>query len=261
MKKQIILGLMALTLTLSACGNDAAGVEEQAENVQESVVESAEEVVASEEEEDAETEEAETEDADQEEIGTEEESEEEDTDQGEFSRGVVQDNTYESVFLKVGCALGDEWAIADDTELLQLSGVVYDTLDESEFFETLDTSGLIYDFYAATEDQSLNIVIQDLNSAGSSMDLNEETYVDLAKGQMKEALSSIGYEDVSLEQSTITIAGKEHASLAISATVQSIPLYEKQVYIKVGEYMGVITAASYNEDRTDELLALFYEIQ
>lgn len=49
----------------------------------------------------------------------------------------------------------------------------------------------------------------------------------------------------------------DHSTLRVTSTISEIPVYELMVCVKEGNYMGVITLASYLEDTTEEMAALF----
>ncbi len=60
-----------------------------------------------------------------------------------------------------------------------------------------------------------------------------------------------------VEKATVSFAGADHAALKLTGEIQGIPLCETIVLVKNGPYIFVITAATFYEDATADLLALF----
>ena len=88
-----------------------------------------------------------------------------------------------------------------------------------------------------------------------------EAVVEAGQEQIVGALESMGLTDIATETITRNFKGEEHAGMKISGKVEDVLMYEQQVVVKLGNYLAVITAASYNEDTTDEVLDAFYAVQ
>ncbi|MBR1930037.1 MAG: hypothetical protein IJ833_00985 [Lachnospiraceae bacterium] len=268
MKKKTLLAVIALSVMLTACARSTEGVtgqvtaneEAATEAVEEEAVET-EEAEAADAEAEEETEAAEDADSQENEETDAEDAETEDSDET-VSKGSVQGGTYTNEFLKFGCAFDDEWTIAGDEELLSLSGFVADALDNESYKAAIEKNGMVYDLYASRNGglESVNIVLQDAGILFQAV-ATEEAVVEASMSQLEDALGSMGFEDLTSNAITRTFAGKEHAGLTVQGNYQGMAMYEQQVCIKVGNYLAVVTAASYNEDTTDSILDMFYEVQ
>jgi len=266
LKKRFICSIFALSLALTACGtnaNNVTGTVTELESSVESTDTTEESSTAEETEVEVESEiEPAEEEATIEEADAEEAAIEVTTSEETASRGTMQGGVYENAFFGIGCSFDDSWTIAGEEEILEMSGLVADSLSETSLSDALSKVDLVYDLYAMQDDglTSLNIIMQDLGSI-ASIALTEKSYIELSSPQSVEALSQIGFEDVTSTISDITFAGQNHPCDAISGTTEGIALYEKQVCIIVDHYIAIVTAASYVEDTTDDLLAMFYAVQ
>ncbi len=180
----------------------------------------------------------------------------------EFSFGTTTANKYESNFLGLGAELGESWEFYTDDQIMTLNNLTLDMLDE-DIRERLSEADVIYDMYAVNTDnaQSVNIVFEKLGLVNSVV-MSEDQYIEatLADTALVDALESVGYTDITAEKSTATVGGKERKSIKITAQINGILFYEELACLKVGDYIGVITVASVNEDNTADIFAEFYNI-
>lgn len=176
--------------------------------------------------------------------------------------GSIQGGTYENAFLGIGCVLDSNWSIATDEEMAQLNGIVADAITDEVLSEAIQNSGVVYDLYA-TADQglvSMNIVLENLGVLyGIAMD--EETYVNSSLDQLKTALTSMGMTDVTVEATTVKLAGADHAAVQVHGLYQDVDFYELVVCVKADTYMAAVTVGSYYEDVTDTVIDMFYAVE
>lgn len=242
MKKLMALILaLLLVLSLGSCGGSPSGTVTPAES---SEPEQAAEPVETEEPEQA---------AEPEEPAQPEEA---------LEIGTVQGGTYTNEFLGITCTLGEEWTIASEEELLDMAGLTADAIADEDLAETIQNSGLIYDFYATAQDGliSLNVVIEDLGVL-YGLALDENGYLEASQEELAQAMESIGLEDGEVTIGTMTFAGQDHGCSQVVGTLYEVPFYETQVCVKVGNYMAVVTAASFQEDVTGDLLGMFTAVE
>ena len=92
-----------------------------------------------------------------------------------------------------------------------------------------------------------------------------QDYINLAIDEVKlkttrglsTALGQMGMEDVKLNKQSFAFAGQDRFSVLITATYNGIPVYERMVLIKSGNYMSAITAFSLDQARLDGIFDLF----
>ena len=156
------------------------------------------------------------------------------------------------------CDLPDDWNIVDEASLAELNGLTEKTFGDDEISALLKKNGTAMIFYAQANDtmQTLNIVAENLNLL-YTLGLDEDGYVDAALPTLETSLTANGFTDVQIEKSTTTFLGREYVCISVCVTLQGAPLYETLIPVKSGSTVYVITAASYMEDHTGDLLACF----
>lgn len=154
--------------------------------------------------------------------------------------------------------LPDDWNLVDEASLAELNGLTEKTFGDEEIDALLKKNGTAMVLYAQSDDtmQTLNIVAENLNLL-YTLSLDEEAYIDAAIPTVESGLAANGFTDIQIEKSTTTFLGSEHVCISICVTLQGAPLYETLVPVKSGSTVYVITAASYMEDRTGDVLACF----
>ncbi len=229
MKKTMGL-MLCMALLLSAVG--CSGEEDVRGTVEEAVT----------------TEAAENSDAD-----TDAETEEE-----AFEFGEVDANVYENKFIGIGCSLSDEWGFYSDEEIKELNNMATDMAGE-EFAEAVADAQMIYDMYAVHSDgmSSINVNLENVGLAKIALvDVAES--LESSKSVLEDAFSNMGYEDISIESTTVTIDGEEFAALNVSASYSGMNMYELVFSGKAGKYMWTTTIGTFGEDSTQELFDTFY---
>lgn len=180
--------------------------------------------------------------------------------QGEGRFGVLSGNTYSNSFFGIGWTLDDSWTYYNQTQLLELSGIAADSVQDEELEELLEESSTVFDMYAYKNDgtASINVVIERIDAA-QSMLYTESAYVDLSAEQLQESMKSMGMANVEVETGLEAVAGQKHVGLFLQGEYNDVGFYERLVCIKSGVYIASVTVASYGEDTTRELLALIQE--
>lgn len=169
--------------------------------------------------------------------------------------GVTDGNTYTNAYFGMGCTLDESWSVANETQLAEIFGATEETLSDL----ALDTKGLGYAFYASKDEglTSMNIVMENLGLIYGSV-LSEQAYVEQSAAGLPAAMENLGMTNVKAEAITVTFAGSEHAAIKLTAEMSGIAFYETLVCVKQDRYIAVITAASYVEDSTADILAQFH---
>lgn len=190
--------------------------------------------------------------------GTNEEGQSTETD---YEMGSINGGAYTNTFLGIGCTLDENWTYYSDEQLLELNGLVADAVQDEDIAQMLKDNEVIYDMYAAADDGmvSMNICFENLGVLyGTALD--ESSYIDMASENAVQALESMGYSSLSYEKKTVDFAGAERQCLAITGTIQEVPCYEEVICIKEGNYMAVITLASFYENILEDMRGLFYAV-
>ena len=166
--------------------------------------------------------------------------------------GAVDGNTYTNETLGLRCELGDNWYVYSEAELASLMGVVADSLSDSIIGDAIDNNQSVTVFFAmdTTTYGNINITI----SKDSMSALGEENFVALMVPQMKPLLEQSGFENVTCTEAEFEFAGQTHTGIDITATVQGMTVYERQVYLMADSCMYVVTATAYEENGAQAML-------
>ena len=169
--------------------------------------------------------------------------------------GTVDGNTYTNETLGLRCELGDNWYVYSEAELASLMGVVADSLSDSIIGDAIDNNQSVTVFFAmdTTTYGNINITI----SKDSMSALGEENFVALMVPQMKPLLEQSGFENVTCTEAEFEFAGQTHTGIDITATVQGMTVYERQVYLMADSCMYVVTATAYEENGAQAMLDTF----
>jgi hypothetical protein len=95
--------------------------------------------------------------------------------------------------------------------------------------------------------------------------LDEKAVLDATMQQkdvMIQAYAQGGIAVESMEIVTVTFCGEEHYALKTVGQTQGVYCYFLQVFdFWLGQYSMTITAASFVEDSTEDVLAMFYAVE
>ena len=169
--------------------------------------------------------------------------------------GTVDGNTYTNETLGLRCELDANWYVYTEAELASLMGVVADSLSDSIIGDAIDNNQSVTVFFAmdTTTYGNINITI----SKDSMSALGEENFVALMVPQMKPLLEQSGFENVTCTEAEFEFAGQTHTGIDITATVQGMTVYERQVYLMADSCMYVVTATAYEENGAQAMLDTF----
>lgn len=169
--------------------------------------------------------------------------------------GTVEGNTYTNETLGLRCEMGDSWYVYSEAELASLMGVVADSFSDSVIGDAIENNQSVTVFFAMDTATygNINITI----SKDSMSALGEENFVALMVPQLKPLLEQSGFENVTCTEAEFEFAGQTHTGVDITATVQGMTAYERQVYLMADSCMYVVTATAYEENGTQAMLDTF----
>lgn len=183
----------------------------------------------------------------------------------EFQTGTIENNTYSNEFFGIGCQLDDTWKVLNEEEIAERSGLVVDTMEEGGLDDSMRTAmengSVVFDFFAQKKDNTaaINITVGNIGVLYGAA-LTEEGYIDATEEQMMQSVETIGYENVTTEKTTITLAGTEHAALKLTGEYSGISIYQTMVVLRKGIYVGCVAFSCGGEDFADDLITLFYAL-
>lgn len=181
-----------------------------------------------------------------------------------FGVGSAQGNSYWNDALQIGCTMSDEWYFYTDEEIMENVQSTAGQLKE-ELAEMVKEAGTMMDMMAVNTEtgENVNVNLERLSLANSLL-MTESAYVEVSLNQIKQladTLEQLGMEDISVETGEMEFLGETHACLRVHGSLQGIDMYETLVVVKTGRTMIAVTACSYWEDTTEEILSNFYREQ
>ena len=146
-------------------------------------------------------------------------------------------------------------------QIAELNGFLTDGTSDEDRKKLMENSQSVQDMYASSTDglMTINVVFQNMGLLlGTTMSAQE--YAELHVTQLPDAMAAYGFEDVTASVTTAELAGEERPAIALTATIQDIPVYERIVCLRQGNYIYCVTLCSYTEDVTSQMAELFYAL-
>ena len=182
-------------------------------------------------------------------------------DEEELEMGSVNGGTYTNTFAGIGCTLDETWVFYTKEQIAELNGFLTDGTSDEDMKKLMENSQSVQDMYASSTDglMTINVVFQNMGLLlGTTMSAQE--YAELHVTQIPDAMAAYGFEDVAASVTTAELAGEERPAIALTATIQDIPVYELIVCLRQGNYIYCVTLCSYTEDVTAQMAELFYAL-
>ena len=175
--------------------------------------------------------------------------------------GETVNNVYTNGFLGITCQLDAQWTVFNKEQLAQLMGLTSDLMNNDAVENAMENGTVVMAFYAQSLDGTLNmnIALERLSLANGIL-MDEESYVELAKDQLKTALETAGCTNVTVEPAKFQFAGAERHGAKVYANLQGVDVYENIICIKNGNYMACVVVCSAGTDTTESMMAMFRKL-
>lgn len=174
--------------------------------------------------------------------------------------GEMRDSVYENAFFGFGCTLDDSWTVPSQ-EMIDNRASTEEVVIGEVFPEAGDPASLLtlshYDMDVLSESSAANI---NIILESSVQDYNEEVYTDSSIAPLIQALEMMDAQKISVGKAKITFIGEERFGLSIYFELDDTAVYQKIIYLAKGQQLACIGVASYIDDRTNELIELFYPL-
>lgn len=239
MKKNIFIPLLFLTVVMTACSNSA-----KSETTASTTAAAETTTVATTTTEAPTTAETTTQAA-----VIEEESHAEDDIQ--FYRGKKENNVYtNSVFNIKFDAPANGYKMQSRDNIAQMRDIF---IKQSGMSQEEADSSIYMDVYATSENgkgvSSVNVVIEKMGTP-----FENETELAKVVDNLQNQYKAAGMVNVSVESDKARFNGKETIALNATDTSGDYTVYRKQIYIKSGNFMAIITASSTSEEKAQKAL-------
>lgn len=175
-----------------------------------------------------------------------------------FGAGTSDGNTYWNETLSIGCTMDENWYFYSDEEIMENVQATAGQLKD-DLAEAIKDAGSMMDMMAVNQEtgENVNVNLERLSVVNSLL-VDEAKYVELSLAQLGDALEQMGITVSDIGQDEMEFAGSKHPCIRLTGTIEGFELFETLVVVKTGRTIIVVTACSYLEDTTDEILSHFY---
>ena len=185
---------------------------------------------------------------------------EQEAEKKEYAAATVENGVYTSEFAGLTATLDQNWQVLTQEEIAQIAGLTAAMVTDEDLKNALNSGETVYDLYAMTATgATVNITVGDLGLIYGKL-LDMKTLAQSVADQLVPAFTSMGFENTTAEIATVPFAGAQETAVVVSGQLQGVNMYEVLVCKKVGNYVYTITACTYGEDGTADILALFQSL-
>lgn len=185
-----------------------------------------------------------------------------------LSMGRIDGGIYTNDYAGFGCKLDSNWQYASSEELQDMPENVQDLVDGTELGDNMDAYPQLFDMQAENVNEltSMNIVYTKISMqerlAYAMLSEEQELEQVLAqKDMLVESYAQAGIEIQSMEIITVDFLGEEHYAMYTVGQTQDVPYYMLQLLnYDIGAYGVTLTVSSFLEDKTGDVLNLFYKV-
>ena len=184
----------------------------------------------------------------------------------ELTLGTVQGTTYVNDYFGLKVVAEEGFTYADDAtiETIGLEPAAYDEQESDRpevICKDLKSGKLVTDFYLSDDDyaDSLNLTISyGGNGLKESM---VDSIIDAELPSLTRDYETQGMRGVKCERSTTEFGGKPVSCIKTNASIELkggayVEIYQTQIQIIKGDYIGCLTATTYAHDTTEEMLKM-----
>lgn len=182
--------------------------------------------------------------------------------------GHISGNEYINEYLGYGCRFENGWDLYGAETLQELPDNIAEMLEGTEMGDKISSYTQITDMLAENVDTltTVNVVYTKLGlqerlayAILSEKEILEQVLAQ--KDMLTESYTAAGIIVSDMELVTIDFLGQERYAIHTTATMQEVPYFILQIYdYHLGSYGVVTTFASFIEDNTAYLPALFYPL-
>lgn len=193
----------------------------------------------------------------------------------ELEIGTTTSTSYTNEFFDIKLELDDaEWYFATEEEIAQVNATIQEmaaqNASDTELGDAIAGAledGATYQdmlVYYADGSANMNVTIGKLTFM-EAVSAKRGDFIDqmIATGgeELTNTYESVyGMEDVTVEAGETVFCGETVPCMITKAKAQGMQIYMKQVYIVKGTYNAILTATTYLEDYTDDMIALFEHV-
>lgn len=181
------------------------------------------------------------------------------SDEVEFSIGDTEGNIYKSNFIGVECVLDDNWTFYSDSQIAELNNITADALGD-DYAEKMKAANIVYDMFATdASGNNIYVILEKVNALSATFN-DVESFVDNSMSAVEDSLTQTGAVVNNIKKAEVTFAGEKTYAICIESTLNGVSLFQKQVFLKRGAYVVLITITSISTDTTDSIISTFHPL-
>lgn len=192
----------------------------------------------------------------------------EETEETPVSLGRIEGGVYTNTYAGFGCELDSNWVFYSAEELQALPGDIQELFADTEFGDSMNEMTQIMDMKAenANDMTVINVLYSQMDTQTRLLYamMSEEDIVDAMLDQKDLLVSTYaqaGIEVSAMEKVEVDFLGEKHFAVRTSSTWDGVPYFTLQLFdYHAGRYSITTTFSSYLEDKTDDMLDLFYKV-
>ena len=244
MKKNIFIPLLFLTVMMTACGGgNKTETTAESTQVESSAVKTSTEVPTTEV------------------LTTQAEVLKEEThveDDIQYYRGRKEDSVYTNEVFNIKFdAPANNYKMESRDNIAQMRDIF---IKQSGMSQEAADESIYMDVYATSENgtgvSNVNVVIEKMGTP-----FETETELEAVVAKLQEQYKAAGMVNVSVESAKAMFNGKETIAMSATDTTGDYTVYRKQIYIKSGNFMAIITASSISEEKAQKALDTFTSLK
>ena len=182
--------------------------------------------------------------------------------------GRLEGGTYINEYAGYACELDNNWTFYSAEELQVLPDNVKELIADTELADVIGDVPQFTDMMAENVNDMITInALYQKHTLQERLGFAMLTDAELIDGtleqqdMMKDAYAQAGMDVESMERITVTFLGEERAALRTVGTAADVPFYMVQIFdYHLGQYSVTLTVNSYLEDKTQQILDLFYPV-
>ena len=179
------------------------------------------------------------------------------TPEGEsFNVGSVKANKYVNKFVGISCELGSEWTYMTDEQIQKNNEAVLGLIGD-DYVELLQNATSFMDMMATHQNQTDTVNVTFEKLTGVNALLSVEKYIEASVEPLKDALSSMGINNVQSSTGKMNFAGEEQHYVDITGEFNGVAVYERLVMMKCSNYMVMVGACTWGTNTCQDILNKF----
>ena len=170
---------------------------------------------------------------------------------------------YENKALDISADFDKGWYLMNEEERAQQMGLLDNVIHDEDLLkvltDALESGKSICDMKAQKKDGSgdeVNIILSDLGAIGMLF-VDERQYFEMSEEGLYSAYRSMGCQEITITGGETSFCGRTHYGAEIEASLNGTRFFQRQVYIKSGTYIGVVTIFSKDRSQLDVITGMF----